>query len=236
MAGKVRHFDFHFSEWLAGTRGLGFGTTAVYITVIAIAGDRGGLCPNDASYIAGQIVEPGTERQALSGATRLTRHALARLVELGKLHISADGQWLTNGRADIELNKARERINGATRAGIASGQARRARARTATSQPHHSHIAATPVSKKTNGLARTSVRNLQPYESSLSESLTDAAREPSPEPQASQARAHTGPEVPLPPTPFEGEAKPPTPAPKTADRLAALAAQARAKLLKGGGG
>lgn len=232
MAGKVRHFDFHFSEWLAGTRGIGIDATGVYITVVAIAGDRGGLCPNDAAFIASQMAEPGSKRQALAGATKRTRHALVSLVEMGKLDISADQQWLTNGRADIELNKARERIHGATRAGIASGKARRRRAKGAersmpTQRPLNAHSTA-PQSNNSNDLDRTPVRNLQPYEYTHGQSLTDAAREPAPD-QTAPARAHALPELEP-----ERVARPESPEAKAQrELLAEITAAKRAAFLKG---
>ena len=113
--------DWSPSEWLSGTRGLGMDETAVYITVINIIYDRADACPNDADFIAGQMVRSGKRnRNSHAGTTARTVAALGRLIDLGKLHLTPDGQGLTNGRAERELNKARERMRGAVRAGIAS--------------------------------------------------------------------------------------------------------------------
>lgn len=237
---KVRNIDFNPTDWLEGTRGIGIDETATYWTVCALIYARDGRCPNDVDFIVGQLVSTGRRnRQSVAGATKRVRAALARLIDLDKLHVSPDGQWLTNGRADVELGRAQGRIIGAARAGIASGKARQTRALGSARSMHRQRTFNAPSSpsqsSKSNGLARTSVRNHQPpydYESDT-KNITDAARDPAPEPQAAPGRAHPGPEPTLPATPFEGEKRPPSPARKTADRLAEMAAAARAKLLRG---
>jgi hypothetical protein len=229
---KVRRIDWSPSEWLSGTRGLGMDETAVYITVLNIIYDRAGACPNDAGFIAAQMVRSGQRNsQSQSGTTARTRHALGRLVDLGKLHVTPDGQGLTNGRAERELNKARERMRGAAQAGRASG-----RTRTPSAHPAHSqriasaHPAGSELSR-INELSRTSVRIKQPstikdHDTDLTNS-TEAAREPSPKPQAAQARAPALPEPEPVATPESPEAK------AQRELLAEITAAKRAAFMRG---
>jgi len=253
---KVRRIDWSPDEWLAGTRGLlTQREAAVYMAVLMVIYSRAAPCPNDPGFIAGQF-KPGHHESAAALA-RATRAALDRLIELDKLHLSADQQWLTNGRADAELNKARERIGGAVRAGYASGRARRAKRHDLAPTSRGPRADPQPKSSSANGLARTAVRNHQPpYDhESEREISTVAAREPSPEPQAAQARALTGPDPPAvevmmsPGSARErvaqlarerraklaaAEQQPETDEAKSQrERLAAAAAKARAKLMGG---
>jgi hypothetical protein len=125
---KVRRVDWSPAEWLAGTRGLlTMPELAVYDVVLNLIYDRGGEAPNDAVYIGGHFKAGGTSKhsQTYSALTIATRTALDRLIGLGKLHVSSDGERLTNGRADVELGRATRRIESASRAGTASGRARR---------------------------------------------------------------------------------------------------------------
>lgn len=175
MSRKVRRVDWSPAEWLAGTRGLlTMAELAVYDVVLNLIYDRGGEAPNDAAYIGGHFKPGGgsTRSQSYSALTIATRAGLDRLIEIGKLHVSSDGESLTNGRADVELGRASRRIESASRAGTASGRARRP----ATQQRPSSDPAGEPaptqqrpsaepagsVSADINDLAGTSVGNHQP--------------------------------------------------------------------------
>jgi hypothetical protein len=216
MSGKVRRVDWSPSEWLAGTRGvLTMREVGVYDCVLNLIYDRGGKAPNDAAFIAGHFKPEGEGHRAQAWLTRHTRAALDRLIELEKLHASADDLWLTNGRADTELGKAHGRIISATHAGIASGQARRdgrvrqpsIRRRSAADGPPMER----PKVSAANDLARTAVRNHQPPTINHDhKNHTDAARDPARD-RGAPGRAPSKPDP----------------------RLEALAAKARAKLMKG---
>jgi hypothetical protein len=254
---KVRRIDWSPDEWIAGTFGvLTVAEAAVYMAALMVIYSRGGHCPNDAAFIAGHF-KPGTGRADRRQArlTMLVRDALDRLIELGKLNPTPDRQWLTNGRANAELSKAGERIVGAARAGIASGAARRAQARSGTTvapQRHHSGTTAQGELLPNNDLGRTTVRNHQPPSESESESVADTSAEAARVRERSLALPLARDSEPKPMTP----AKPPTmaerlailaqarrgqqdaqpkpkpkPKSKSAERLEALAAEARAKLL-----
>jgi hypothetical protein len=232
MSGKIRRIDWTPDEWLAGTTGvLKAREMAVYMTVLMQIYSRGRACPNDATFIAGHFKLDEENGETWRGITRSTRACLDQLIELGKLRRSPDGRWLTNGRADRELGKAGERILNSSRAGYASGRARRHNSPPdipPTSRRQAADIK--PTSSNSNHLARTSVRiiNHQRKNTDLT-TRTEAAREPSPELEAAQARA---------PTASNESAKINTPTkPKSASqqRLEAAAAAARAKLMKGGG-
>jgi uncharacterized protein YdaU (DUF1376 family) len=208
--GKIRRVDWSPSEWLAGTRGVLTTTElAVYDLVLNIIYDRGDAAPNDPAYLAGHF-KLG-RHETWRGITRSVRASLDRLIEVGKLRLSNDEQWLSNGRADLELGKANDRIDGASRAGVASGVARRTPRHRAdigrTSGEHRADIKR--EASHVNGLARTSVRIINHQPSiPLSESLTGAAREAEPSPAARPARA----DVPVPvhpmPAPLGGNGSP----------------------------
>ena len=221
---KVRRIDWSPSEWLSGTRGLGMDETAVYITVINIIYDRADTCPNDAAFIAAQMVRSGGHhRQSRASLVVRTTAALGRLTDLGKLHVTPDGQGLTNGRAERELNKARERMRGAARAGVASGRARRPNDYPTTTQRLANNYPSASELSRTNELSRTAVRIKQPstikdHDTDLTNS-TEAAREPSPEPKAAQSRA---------PAKSESEA-----ARETRATLAEITAAKRARFMRG---
>jgi hypothetical protein len=215
MSGKVRRVDWSPSEWLAGTRGvLTQRETGVYDCVLNMIYDRGGEAPNDAEFVAGHFKPDGgtRSRQSAAAMTEHTRRALDRLIDLGKLRLTPDGQWLTNGRADTELGKAHGRIIGATHAGFASGRARRAHAKPTPSQRQPNAKPSGSRSSNSNDLTRTSVRNHQPpYDHELDREISsDPARASEPSVGARRTR----------------DAKPdPT--------LEKLAAEARAKFMKG---
>jgi hypothetical protein len=221
---KVRRIDWSSDEWLAGTFGVLSGPeTAVYIVVLNIIYSRDGFCPNDARYLHTAFRAEVRPNRHHRWPRRVTEEALASLISRGKLHVTPDGQSLTNGRADRELGRARERMFGSVRAGMVSGKIRRNIG--ALRQP--SANLSTPVSSNTKGLGRTPVRIIttKDMNTDLTNS-TDAARDPAPD-QTAPGRAPTGPD------PFSHTKPPPAASPKTAERLASLAAIARAKLLKG---
>jgi hypothetical protein len=185
MADKVRRVDWSPDEWLSGTRGqLTITELAVYDVVLNTIYSRGGRAPNDAEFMFGHFKPMYRRNHHLTrkGEIAMIREALDQLLALGKLRLTADGQWLTNGRADVELGRAGERIVGAVRAGIASGVARRARRSGQTSPlPPHSLPTSSPGnasrSSNSNDLTRTSVRNHQPsYDHDVSTTETEAAR------------------------------------------------------------
>lgn len=123
MSDKIRRIDWSPDEWIAGTWSvLSIVETAVYQQVIQQCYSRGGLCPNDATYIAKAFRE---------GHWRTVRFAIDALVAMGKLTLSDDGRWLSNGRATRELRRADKRVKDAARAGHEGGKerARRAQAR-----------------------------------------------------------------------------------------------------------
>jgi hypothetical protein len=211
---KVRYIDWSPDEWIAGVDGvLTEHEAAIYQRALMAIYSRGGECPNDAEYLATRFKrEPFDHGRSQQWQIRRARASLDRLIALGKLKVTPDGQWLTNGRADTVLNKARERIHGTVRAGIASGKARRSSRGAAMEQPWSSRGAAVgeTQSSEINDLTRTRVRNHQPSTiiSSLSEDITYAPR----------ARERGAP------------ARAPS---KIDPKLEAAAARARAKLMKG---
>jgi hypothetical protein len=229
--GKVRRIDWSPDEFIAGTFGVLTGwETAVYIVALNFIYSRD-RCPNDARHIhAAFSREPSPDRH-YGWSLSVTDKALAGLIAKGKLHVSPDGQWLTNGRAEVELNKARDRIGGAVRAGIASGVSRSKRGEFAGSLRGDRGSFRGPVSSNANGLARTGVRNHQPpkiHESESDRSTTpDAAREPAPDLGApARAPAKSEPEAQA-ARPISAEAQ------SQRDRLAEITAAKRAAFLKG---
>jgi len=178
VSDKVRRVDWSPSEWLSGTRGLlNPFEVGIYDFVLNTIYDRGGDCPDDAKFIAGHFRHDRDHGRSFAGMTRQTRHAVDRLIKLGKLRVqrTSDGQrWLVNGRADAELNKARGRIVSAARAGIASGAARRAarKQRTSSAQAAHKQPELPLKSSDDNDLDRTAVRNHQP--STIKEGRSDS--------------------------------------------------------------
>lgn len=219
MSGKVRYIDWSPDEWIAGTFGVLTGPeTAVYAVVLNAIYSRGDACPNDVGYIHSAFKPSVRGNRHHRWPRSTTADALAGLVELGKLRVSVDGEWLTNGRADRVLNSARERIDGAARAGIASGAARRARAsRRATDAPRMRQPRANSDNgelSNSNGLARTGVRNHQPsHDLTDQKIITEAARDP-PRDAGAPGRAPAQPEP---------DKLPKRAYPTTADRVAELA-------------
>jgi uncharacterized protein YdaU (DUF1376 family) len=188
---KVRRVDWWPDEYMGGTFGnLTVDEHGAYIIILNLIYSNGGPIFVD----LGRLAHAGRSRP------QRMRDLLDRLVAKGKLSFTADYR-LANGRADHELGKTGDRIESARKAGFISGSTR------------HEKGVLKKRSSTFNRVSRTAVRNYQPYDNHDHEKSTDAAREPSPELAAAQARAPTG-----------------RPKPKS---LATLAAEARAKLLKG---
>lgn len=230
---KVRYIDWSPDEWIAGVDGvLTEHEAAIYQRALMAIYSRGGECPNDAAYLATRF-KIDTHHRATGWYVRRARASLDRLIELGKLRVSDDGQWLTNGRADKVLNQTRERISGKVRAGIISGAARRAHStREAPMKPSWSPSEALMATSRTSNikdLTRTGVRNHQPstikdHDTDLTTS-TDAARDPTPEPQAATGRAHAE---------LEPMARPESPEARAMrEHLAEITAAKRAAFMRG---
>jgi uncharacterized protein YdaU (DUF1376 family) len=205
MTSKVRRVDWYPDEYIGGTFGrLTVEEHGLYGVVLNMIYSSGG--PVDADWLR------------LARACCSRPHAMQRiarqLIAKGKLRFTADGR-LTNGRADLELGRAAERIEDARRAGQASGVVRRNRV-----GAHPAIIRRSPADKtddprkrslRNNGVGGTAVRNYQPPTIMTDrESITDAARDPAPD-RAAPGRAPTKPDP----------------------RLDAAARKARAKLMRG---
>jgi uncharacterized protein YdaU (DUF1376 family) len=107
MAGLYK-FDFYTRDWLTGVQNLSDRATGFYSRLIAAYYDRGGPIPNDLEL----LTKIGSYKNM-----RSTKHVLAELLQKKKFHIS-DGS-LVNDRAEIELAKARSRIERAGKGGSA---------------------------------------------------------------------------------------------------------------------
>ena len=210
---KVRRIDWSPDEYIGGTFGrLTTEEHGLYNVVLNMIYSTGG--PVDADW------------RRLAHACCSRPHAMQRiaaaLIKKGKLRFTADGR-LSNGRADRELGLAAERIEDARRAGRASGAVRRAvgKSRVGAHPPiirRSSPDESDDPRKRSSDFNRvtgTPVRNYQPStikdHESVSTNHTEAAREPSPKPQAAQARAPA----------------------KSNPTLEALAAKARSRFMKG---
>lgn len=209
---KVRRIDWSPDEYIGGTFGrLTTEEHGMYCVVLNMIYSTGG--PIDADWLR------------LAHACCSRPHAMQRLVgaliRKGKLRFIADGR-ITNGRADRELGLAADRIEDARRAGRASGAARRAVGNNRVGA-HPPIIRRSPPDETDDPRKRSRPNNRiaeRPFVSSpptikdhesLPANHTDAAREPSPEPKAAQARAPAKPDP----------------------NLEALAAKARRKFMKG---
>jgi hypothetical protein len=177
--GKVRYVNWSPADWLAGTRGLlTMRQLAVYDTVLNLIYDRGGPAPNDPAFIAGHFKADNHETSP--SVVKATRRAVDCLVKLGKLKVSTDGEWLTNGRAHEELDRATSRIDNATKAGRASGAARRLSPTSPLPSPPPLPLLS-PLSQLSNSkrLSRTGVERIKSHEQeseSHNQNLTVAAR------------------------------------------------------------
>ncbi len=224
---KIRHVDLRPDEFIAGTFGqLTFEQFAVYWAVCLLIYSRGGEAPNDATYVSGFFRNDRLATRSQSAALALrTRRALDRLVSLGKLRLSPDGERLSNGRATVEISRAIRRLEAARQNGAQGGRPGRQGTR---AQPAPNPRPATPPLRNINDLAKPGGSELlNPKKiSSLSESLTDAAREPAPD-QTAPARAHALPEP-------EPVARPLSPeAQAQRDLLAEITAAKRAAFMRG---
>lgn len=147
---------------------------AVYDVVLNLIYDRGGACPADPGFIYSHFRHDRHLQR--SREVQATQQAIDQLVKQGKLHVQTtiEGRWLTNGRADVELGRANGRIDRASKAGVASGAARRVR-RLAAGSPSARRRPDAKASDN-NDLMRTAVRNTNHQESSSSSTESDAAR------------------------------------------------------------
>lgn len=199
---KVRYIDWTPADWLTGTRGmLTQRETGVYDLLLNLIYDRDGRAPNDAKFLAGHFKPEGETAQAAAALTMHTRRAVDQLVALGKLRLSPDGEWLTNGRADETLAKHRGRITSATAAGIASGESRRAKSQQGT-QPGPSRVPkgvpspdpAGSTSAEINDLGRTTVNEssvLSPQSSKEEKKEPETLSSESVRARARKARSET---------------------------------------------
>lgn len=223
---KIRHVDLRPDEFIAGTFGqLTFEQFAVYWAVCLLIYSRGGEAPNDATYIAGFFKNDRLATRSQSAAVALrTRLALDRLISLGKLRASPDGERLSNGRATVEISRAIRRLEAARQNGAQGGRPGRQGTR---AQPAPNPRPTTPHLRNLNDLAKPGGSELlNTKKTSLSESLTGAAREPAPD-QTAPARAHALPEPERAPRPESPEAK------AQRELLAEITAAKRAAFLKG---
>ncbi|TWA87122.1 uncharacterized protein DUF1376 [Azospirillum brasilense] len=108
--GKIRHVNFHPDEWLVGASVLKADERGCYITVCALIYSNGGPIRDDARDLA-KLCNITQERWA-----RIRGILLAK----GKLRL-VDG-LLTNGRCEIELEKALNRTTTARKTGTTGGQ------------------------------------------------------------------------------------------------------------------
>jgi hypothetical protein len=168
---------WYAADWLSGTRGqLTTRELAVYTVVLNTCYDRSGPCPDDARFITDHFAPE--EKTNLSRRVQLTRLAIDQLVALGKLRRRAtdDGCWLSNGRADVELIDRDGRVESASKAGVASGAARRWKTarRPPGDRPAPARLDA--ETSRINGLGRTRVPSEADKISSSSSTESVAAR------------------------------------------------------------
>src|SRR5215475_3541692 len=100
MATKIRRIDFSPGEYLQGVSGLTFEQQGVYWAVCSSIYDLGEPIKNDAQWIA---------RRAAGCSARRVRARIDDLLAMGKLRLTTEGR-LTNGRTEVELSRAVQRI------------------------------------------------------------------------------------------------------------------------------
>jgi len=170
---KVRRIDWSPDEYMAGTFGnLTVDEHGAYIIALNLIYSSGGPI----------YIDLGRFAHAACSRPQRMRALLDRLVAKGKLRFTDDGR-LANGRAELELDRAAGRIDGARKAGFISGSTRFQKAVLKKMPAVNSHLAERPF------VSSTTI-----YDHDLNHrKSTDAAREPSPELAAAQARAPTRP-------------------------------------------
>lgn len=110
-AAKPRRVDFAPDEFLAGTSDLSLEETGAFWKLCAKIYSRGSALPDDDQWLA----------RVLGCDVRVWRRIKTSLLEQGKLIIAGDK--LSNGRCEIELGKARGRIETARENGSKGGRA-----------------------------------------------------------------------------------------------------------------
>jgi len=115
---KVRRVDFSPAEWLAGTSRLTLEQQGLYWNICSLIYDSGGPIRNDAGWIG---------RCATDCAPRRARRLIDQLIGAGKLVVTEEG-LLTNRRAEVELDRADDRIKSAKYAGNIAGISHKYRA------------------------------------------------------------------------------------------------------------
>jgi uncharacterized protein YdaU (DUF1376 family) len=202
---KVRRIDWSPDEYIGGTFGkLTVAEHGVYIIVLSLIYSNSGPIQNDVKHIT---------RACADTHWRTVKAALAGLVAKGKLTVSPDGRWLTNGRAEIEINRAAIRMEMARRNGAQGGRPIVQDLFKTGSRP----VQERPVLAKNNDLAKPGgLYHHHHYdsESSLTSISTAAARDPA-RIGGATGRVHAVRET-------------------TKERVAALAVIARAKLMGSG--
>ena len=103
-------FRFFPSDWLGGTSGLSAAEKGVYVTLIALMYDQGGMVPRDDARLARQC---GLPKAGLS-------KVIDTLVALGKIEV--DGERLTNSRVKTEVTERENRIGAARDGANAANQ------------------------------------------------------------------------------------------------------------------
>lgn len=105
---KVQRVDFSASDWLGGTIGLSIAERGVYVTACALI------------YTQGGAIFRADLRRACPGEGRAFSRAVNRLIETGKL-VMVDGR-MDQKRCEIELERAKKRIENATKNGHLGGR------------------------------------------------------------------------------------------------------------------
>jgi uncharacterized protein YdaU (DUF1376 family) len=202
---RIRRMDWYFDDYIAGTfNQLTFEEHGFYIVAINVIGQN-----NDWAEIDfGRLAHAGNSNR------RTARRLLDQLVAKGKLAVQ-DGR-MGQRRTLLEMARSMDRMSDAHRAAAAAAIANRRKAKPLKSLQFGQTFGNLKPKKKTksghfNELTEPRGGYLPPeYDLTLSENITDAARDPAPS-QSAPGRAPAKPDP----------------------RLEALAAKARAKFLKG---
>src|SRR5690348_2054956 len=123
MTQKIRRIDWHPDWYIGGTFAkLTIAEHGLYIIALSAIYANCGPVANDLGYFTHACKDTHW---------RTVKAALDGLIAKGKLVLSADGKWLSNGRADQELGRAQDRLTAAAQAGHEAGKthARRAQER-----------------------------------------------------------------------------------------------------------
>jgi uncharacterized protein YdaU (DUF1376 family) len=204
MSRKIRRMDFHFDEWLVGTRQMKPAVRGIYIQICALIGSHNEPIEDNASEIA-----------TWCACTRdYARRVIDQLVADGKLYRDAIGR-LGNKRVDHEISAGSWRIVRAVEAADQRwGKFRSPENR----QKLSAHAPSTrgafhKYQGLTGSIGNANHHMIMNHESSLTSISTDAARDPA-------LNGGSGPRARRTQT--------------TKERVAALAVIARAKLMGSG--